>query len=139
MADIQQEKLSTSEEEIRELERKLEAKKQELAGQGAPEKEVLREVIREKIQSVRPAVPVSPVRGAYVPTQTPTVKADLQKKKEEREADIRALLEIAMTRGISNAVSYAEKESPYLLDELHDHLVDDYYEKLIALRKLKQL
>ena len=141
MPDIMQEKSNTPEEEIRELEQKLEQKKQELAGQSMPEKEVFREVIREKIEAVKPAAPStsSHPAGGPMPTNLATQKADDQKKKEEREADVRALIEIAMTRGIESAVKYAEAESPYLLDELHDHLIDDYYEKLIALRKLKQL
>ena len=138
MTDIMQEKSNTPEEEIRELEQKLEQKKQELAGQVMPEKEIFREVIREKIETVKPVSPLKPLPGAGAHSGA-VQKADDQKKKEEREADVRSLIEIAMTRGSENAVKYAETESPYLLDELHDHLIDDYYEKLIALRKLKQL
>jgi len=49
------------------------------------------------------------------------------------------LVEVALTRTIHEAVKVAESATPYLLDELHDHLVDDYYEKLVALRKIKAL
>ena len=56
-----------------------------------------------------------------------------------REEDTRALIEIALTKGIAEAVKIAERDSPYMLDELHDHLADDYYEKLVALRKLKAI
>ena len=63
----------------------------------------------------------------------------LLKKLEELEKQVRELVAIALQRSIQHAVKAAERETPYLLDELHDHLVDDYYEKLVALRKIKNL
>jgi len=107
--DIKKESRGSPEEEIRELEMKLEEKKRELREGGASlpeEKELFRGVLRE--------------HG------------------EEQEEEIRRLVEVALTKGIREAVKIAQAESPYILDELHDHLVDDYYDKLVALRMIQE-
>ena len=129
------------EEEIRELERKLEEKKKEFAEKGEaarPEKEVFREVLKEHIQQGKlSSLPPSDV-SSTTPSRDQKQKVDEATTKELREAEVRALIEIALTRTIQDAVRMAERATPYLLDELHDRLADDYYEKLIALRKIKQ-
>ena len=134
------------EEEIKELERKLEEKKKEISERGGvepEEKEVFREVLREHIEEARPrrgggvSLPVPPTKPS--PADDLKKKADDVKKQEEREEQVKALIEVALTKTIAQAVRVAEEAGPYLLDELHDSLVDDYYDKLIALRKLKPL
>lgn len=146
--DSQKEKGSASpEEEILELERRLEEKKRKLAEGGAPpkeEKEVLREVLREHVEEARPQAPgeapsVSAPSVTHVLADDLKKKADEVKKKELREEQVRELIEFALTRTIQDAVKVAERATPWLLDELHDHLIDDYYEKLVQLRKLKRL
>jgi hypothetical protein len=135
------------EEEIRELERKLEEKKREFATkpEAQPEeKEVFREVLRGHIEGVR-QMPTENTGGGVAPPATHRLTDDLKKKadnvrkEEERERQVRELVEIALTKSIQDAVRIAKNASPYLLDELHDHLVDDYYDKLVALRKIKEL
>lgn len=134
-----------SEEEIKMLEQKLEEKKRALEEQRRPvpeEKEVFREVMREHIERVRPQAPPAtmPPRPPVSPGATYTVPSqDDAAQKEQRESKVRSLVEYALTRTVEDAVKKAEAESPYLLDELHDHLVDDYYQKLLALRKIKNL
>lgn len=144
MAQEQQQPALTPEDEIRILEAQLEQKKRDLAARGEsapPEKDVFKEVLREHIEKVR--LPQSSQAQSQPtppsPQDTATKKAADDAKALALEAQVRQLVEIAMTRGIQSAVSAAQSTSPYLLDELHDHLVDDYYEKLIALRKLKEL
>lgn len=135
------------EEEILELERKLEEKKRELVEQGVPpseEKEVFREVLREHVGEARPQAPsegstISAPSTTHILADDLKKKADDVKKKELREEQVRELIEFALTRTINDAVKVAEQATPWLLDELHDHLVDDYYEKLVQLRKLKVL
>ena len=144
MAEI---KNISPEEEIQNLERQLEAKKRELAVAGAPakeEKEVFREVLKEHIETLRPsappadtAIPVAPLPPVAAPT--PQGVAGEVKKDEANEATVRMLVEKAMTGTIEDAVKEAQKISPYMLDELHDHLVDDMYDKLVVLRKIKAL
>lgn len=140
----EQKETITPEEEIADLERRLEAKKREIASkkEGIPEeKELFREVVREHIEAARPAL--GERAGVSIPAQKPAgagakTKADIDKEKE-RERQIKALIEIALVKSISEAVRIAGSTSPYLLDELHDHLADDLYDKLIALRKIKKL
>ena len=134
------------EEEIKKLEQQLEQKKRELmqSGAAAPEeKEVFRQVLKEHIETLRPVAPSIPLTPHVPPppSTTPTVQdtqTDTQNR-EINEATVRLLIEKAMTGTIDDAVSEAQKISPYMVDELHDHLVDDMYDKLIALRKVKQL
>lgn len=135
------------EEEIRELERRLEEKKQELAGRGEAvgeggEKEVFKEVLREHIEGIiseKSAVPAGVPGVIHRFTTTKGRTARQIQDEEEREEKARMLVEIALTKGIHAAARTAQKESSYMLDELHDHLIDDYYDKLIALRKIKEL
>ena len=134
------------EEEIRQLELKLEEKKRELTERGVEfpqEKETLREVLREHI--VESKTGSKGVPPATTPAVTLTLTDDQQKKADElkqktdREEQVRVLIEYALTKSVQEAVKVAEAVTPWLIDELHDHLIDDYYDKLIALRKIKEL
>ena len=134
------------EDEIRRLETQLEAKKRELAERGMPqgeEKEVFKEVFREHVEQFRPvpARPPPPTPAPPPPPVTDMVTPTPQQAlaEEEREKQLQKLVETAMTRTIEDAVKKATAESPYLLDELHDRLVDDYYDKLVQLRRIKNL
>lgn len=135
----------SSEEEIKMLEQKLEEKKRAFDAERQPvpeEKEIFREVMREHIERVRPQTPQAtvPPFPPVSPGVTHTVSPrDDAVQKEQRESKVRSLVEYAFTRTVEDAVKKAEAESPYLLDELHDHLVDDYYQKLLALRKIQNL
>ena len=142
---IQSKTESSPENDIKELEQKLEEKKRQLAEKQAeaPEdKEILREVLQKQVEEARTGAdePSSAAPAVtHVLTDDLKKQADEVKKKEKREEQIKHLVEIALTKSISEAVKVAQKANPYLLDELHDHLVDDYYDTLIALRKIKKL
>lgn len=128
----------TPEEEIKELERRLEEKKRALAESGAElphEKEVFRDVLKEHISDTRSVQGEVAVPVAQIPSSQKD--DDVKKMKDDLKEDVRVLVEIAMTKSIGEAIRVAQRAgSPYLLDELHDHLVDDYYDKLVALRKI---
>jgi hypothetical protein len=142
----------TPEDEIKALERKLAEKKRTLGESSPPspaaesprEKELFREVVREHIVESRtgasaPAagVHISPSASAGgVPPAGPVPDAS---GAAAREQTVQTLVEYALTHTIEAAVSRAERETPYLIDELHDRLVDHYYEKLVQLRKLDTL
>ncbi|MBI2121980.1 MAG: hypothetical protein HYT98_02550 [Candidatus Sungbacteria bacterium] len=131
-----QERFESPEDEIRALEQKLEAKKRELAERGIElphEKEMFREVLREHVEEIKAPLPAYPVSQS----DDSAPKTDDKSKAEEREEAVRRLIELALTSTIEKAVRRAEAETPYILDELHDHLIDDYYDKLVALRKIK--
>ena len=121
-----------AEQEIRALEQRLEEKKRALAEQGSatqPEKEVFREVVREHIQSV------APLQAPPVSHATPTAPVGAGKSAAHDDA-VQNLVAHALSGSIADAVDKAYRESPYLLDALHDRLVDEYYDKLLALRKI---
>ncbi|MBI4137712.1 MAG: hypothetical protein HY472_00500 [Candidatus Sungbacteria bacterium] len=141
---------ASPEDEIRELERKLEEKKRALASGGEaapPEKEVFREVLRERVEDLRAraqstaSVPASDQTSQIGSGATDDQKkrTDDLKKEERRKEQIKALIELALKKTIEEAVRAAQRATPYLLDELHDHLVDDYYDKLVSLRKITPL
>ncbi len=140
-----QEGSPSPEDEIRELERKLAEKKRAFADKQErepEEKELLREVLREHIEQLPkppPSQQPQKITSQTKPADDQKEKADDRAGKQARDEHIRALIEIALTKTISDAVNLARAQTPYLLDELHDHLVDDYYEKLVQLRKLEQL
>ena len=139
------------EDEIKELERKLQEKKQQLSENLQsealpPEKEVFKEVLQKHIEEERVALAPaeSPATGSapavtHILSDDTQAKADEVKKKETREEQVKGLVEIALTKSIRDAVKVAHGFNPYLLDELHDHLADDYYDKLLALRKIEKL
>ena len=140
-----QEKISP-EEEIKKLEQQLEQKKRALTEMGSSvseEKELFREVIKEHIESLGAALPQAPISlqpsasvGAVPIPESPKITA---KQQEVNEANVRMLVETALTGTIEDAVKKAQELGPYILKELHNHLVDDLYDKLVALRKIKQL
>ena len=144
MAETQQ-KMSPQ-EEIQKLEQQLEQKKRALTESGAvipEEKELFREVVKEHIESLRPASPQTPSSVSLPPLPVPSPLSQDDKAKikqqEKDEASVRVLVEKALTGTIEDAVKEAQKISPYMLDELHDHLIDDAYDKLVVLRKIKKL
>ena len=146
MNTMAEQQTMSPEEEIKKLEQQLEQKKRELAKtETTPqeEKEMLREVLKEHIETLRPAAPsAAPTPPPVMPAPMPPAPADTQahiKQGEQDQATVRLLVEKAMTGTIEDAVREAEKISPYMVDELHDHLVDDMYDKLVSLRKIKKL
>lgn len=132
------------EQEIAQLQRQLEAKKAELgqkAGQQEVlphDKEVLREVVREKIQQHTPLQQVQGVAPAPVPappsaTSPAYLAPELQSKVQE-------LVNVAFTKNISDAIQQAVKSNnPALIDAFHDVLVDELYGQLLERKKLEEL
>ncbi|MFY9463222.1 MAG: hypothetical protein WAP52_03500 [Candidatus Sungiibacteriota bacterium] len=136
----------TPEEEIRALEAKLAEKKREHEAAGATtpaeEKKIFREVMGEHIAENRATV-AAPADETHIAPATagngvPSTAVDAAAA-ATREQKLAALVEYALTHTIEAAVDKAEKETPYLIDELHDRLADQYYDKLVQLRKLEAL
>ncbi|PJE64894.1 MAG: hypothetical protein COU90_00030 [Candidatus Ryanbacteria bacterium CG10_big_fil_rev_8_21_14_0_10_43_42] len=138
----------TLEREIRTLEEKLREKKHALEGahESPPsEKEIFNDVFREHIEKAvegtppehvnttapRP-IPAVPAHDYAAPQQTSSHDSD-------HKEQISALVEIALSKGVSAAVKVArELKNPHLLDDFHDALVDEYYDKLVKAREIKE-
>jgi len=127
-------------EDIKWLESQLEAKKKELAGTGLEEKEereMVKDVLRESISGA-PSLDGPPV----LQNDTSAASDDDLKKTELTEKEhakvIEKLIEIAFAKSLAVAIKAARSlKNAHLLDEFHDTLADQYYEKLKAARKLR--
>ena len=77
----------------------------------------------------------------YTPIQRQAVQQQTQKLKDEpKERQIELLIQMAFDKSVIEAVGVAKSlDSPYLLDEFHDTLVDKLYNKLVEQGKLKQV
>lgn len=127
------------EEEIRRLEERLAQKRKELEerGETKEEKEAFREILRERIEEVRPRPnAMSTPYGTLPPSQAQVVPP--AKVTDEDKRKLEALIEIAIGQSLVRAVHLAESISPYMLDLLHDTLVDKYYDRLIQSRQINR-
>ena len=134
------------EKEIALLEQKLAEKKAIL---GQPEKfegkKILRETIKERMAETpifSDALKITPkISKAKKPTPTPLISTgkvsaqELRQLPKEKQLDI--LVGLAISQSIPEAVVLAqETNNPYILDELHDVLVDKFFEELVKRGKL---
>ncbi len=145
MAEAQPEK--SAQEEIADLERLLEAKKQSLAAEGkaATEREAFRETFRETYgEHFQPKVILPQPVSGELPHVPPAAQDELNQhaqalKAQEREEQLEALIALAFSKGIRQAADVARQATPWLMDELHDRLQDRYYDQLIQSRKLRAM
>lgn len=148
----EQKSIQSLEEEIRALEEKLAARKVVEGEHGTAslreEKEVFRDVLREHVESAKEIVEqrasAEQVDSSSVPSSAPPFdyvaqakqKADDLREKAHHE-QVEALVEIALTKGILAAVNVARHlGNLHLLDDFHDLLIDEYYDKLVQARKI---
>lgn len=128
--------------EIAELESLLREKRGAMGVEQTPEREAFREAFHEKYrESFAPAPPSS----APTPTPPPPLPQDIAghhaaviAAPEDKEK-LEALIGIALTKGVRAAAEVARRASPWLMDELHDVLQDQYYDHLIQTKQLKAL
>jgi len=93
------------------------------------QKEILKDVVSEKIQTIQPS---------RVNQQVAQKIQELQEQPKERQIQI--LTEMAFEKGVVYAVEIAKNlDNPYLLDEFHDVLVDQLYNKLVEEGKLEKI
>jgi len=127
-----------AQQEIVELEQKLAEKKKELMEKNEPERhnrELIKEIIKEKVE-----IPELPKTKTALPVQKSVIKKVKQLKSEKKERQIELLTDLAFERGVIHATEVAKKlDSPYILDEFHDSLVDELYNYLTKQGKLKEI
>ena len=122
-------------EEIKELERLLEEKKRSLGAEsGLDDKEVLRQVFQEKYgDHVGGGVQPQPQAESNAQVK-PVSPMSLNSNKDEDE--LADLIQLAINQGVAKAIKRARESSPWLMDALHDRLVDEYYQKIIEAQHL---
>lgn len=141
MAESRLERTST--EEIAELERLLEEKRQALAAEGKAieEREAFGKTFRERYgEALATAPPPSPsaILPLVLPADELTRHAEALGGKERQE-QLEHLIALAFSKGVRAAADVARHATPWLMDELHDTLADRYYRQLIESRQLKAL
>jgi len=122
-------------QEIADLEAKLAAKKQELTRSGieTPEKAVFKQVLREHVSPGEQARVVVPTTST-----TSTIQQTTQSVTPAQQQKANLLIAHAFTKGLVSAIDEAKKSNdPYFIDLLHDRLADEYYQKLLAARKIQ--
>ena len=121
-------------EDIKWLESQLEAKKKELS-EKSPEQSAERDVLRDVIKEV-PSISAPTAPAALNDDAVSQAAGNMEEKQHEEV--IQNLIEIAFSKDLLSALKVAESlKNPHILDEFHDKLADEYYQKLLDARKLK--
>jgi hypothetical protein len=147
--------VNSAEQEILELEKILAAKKAALGGgkelsaslsseasakgESLAEKEKPLEQIVGQDQAAGP-LPVLPPSGkSSAPVLQAKEKAG-EFKRYQKNQQLKGLIDIAFQKGISHAVDVVkEMDNPFLMDELHDVLVDELHKELIERGKMEEI
>lgn len=129
-------------EEVAELERLLEQKRQALAVEGRTleEREAFGETFHERYgEALLPPLGVAPPLPPKTLPPDELAQHALVLKAQDSETQLETLVGIALTKGVLAAAEIARHATPWLLDELHDRLQDRYYDQLLRANKLKAL
>lgn len=95
------------------------------------EKEILKEALSQHIERIQP------ITRAQQQTIT---QAAQQIKDQPKERQIQLLINLAFEKSVIEAIEVARGlDNPYLVDELHDTLIDELYNKLVEEGKLEKL
>jgi len=135
----------SKEQEILELEKKLAEKKQELSQETIPEQkqEIIEkpEIIKEEPKESKEIVKEEVIPSTLTSKLSSKIKIQIKRIKElDRESQIKELCNLTFSEDLDFAVSVAKGlDSAYILDEFHDTLVDDLYDKLVEENKLKKI
>ena len=143
----------SKEQEILELEKKLAEKKQELNKEPEPKVEKIEKPKEEKVPMAEPSrildpedIGKKPVEQEVVPSAPASklsskVSTQIKKLKElDKKNQVKELCKLSFSEDLDFAVNVAEGlNNAYILDEFHDALVDELYDKLIEKGTLKKM
>ena len=134
---------TTIEQEIAQLEKQLQEKKADLGQQleqseSLPDKEILRQVVGEKIQQHMSGQAGAPV---YIPKPAPQAQTDdvgsvLPELKDKIQELVNRVFQNSLEQGIKEAV---KSDNPALIDAFHDVLVDQLYDTLLERKKIEKV
>ncbi|MFY9462036.1 MAG: hypothetical protein WAP51_02445, partial [Candidatus Sungiibacteriota bacterium] len=97
--------------------------------------EVFREAFKEKYSGEFKVAPLQPLPP---PPRLPSAKPQDSAARSAREEEIQTLIRVSFEKGVRAAADIAKRENPWLLDELHDRLIDEYYQKLVQARQVEE-
>jgi len=118
------------EQEIKDLQEKLDAKKKEVidSDNETPDEEIFKSVIREHASDTEAPQPTLP---------TTRSDDDRELTKDEKQK-INELIAHSFIRGVKSAVKEARKtKDAFFIDYLHDKLATEYYKRLVLNKKVK--
>ena len=128
----------SAEQEILELEKKLAAKRAVL---GTEKEKPLEQIIGQEKSTISLTAPQSssaPAAPSKLQVQIKEKAGEL--KRYEKTQQLKSLIDIAFQKGISYAVDVVkEMDNPFLMDELHDVLIDELRKELIERGKLEEI
>jgi ATP-dependent 26S proteasome regulatory subunit len=138
--------------EIGKLEKELTEEKKALGKEKKVEvKEKLKEIYQSELEKEKKAEQETEdfrkeqlkTGTAAPPTKTKTKKQvsdDAAKiKKMDQKNQVKALIKLVFAKNIAYAIKVARNlDSPYVLDEFHDTLVDEHYEEMVEKKKIKK-
>ena len=126
------------EAEIKELQERLTAKQKEYGQEThTNERELFREIFRERMDELAMSAKTN-VSAPAEPSVSTNGAGQNAVKDIQKEEEVKALLYIAFEKSPEDAIRAAQASgNAYLLDELHDRLADQYYDKLLEFRKIK--
>ena len=138
---------ATIEQEIAQLEKQLQEKRlRQLAdlgqqsehGESLPDKEILRQVVGEKIQRHMSGQAGAPV---YIPKPAPQAQTDdtgsvPPELKDKIQELVNRVFQKSLDQGIKEAV---KSDDPALIDAFHDVLVDQLYDTLLERKKIEKV
>jgi len=128
--EIESNESVSKKQEILELEKQLAEKKQELSQVPMQDRDPDPEGVGKK-----PATPIAPASKL-----SSKISAQIKRLKAlDRESQIKELCNLSFSEDLDFAVNVAKGlDSAYVLDEFHDALVDELYDKLIEKGELKK-
>ena len=127
---------TTIEQEIAQLEKQLQEKKAALEYERS-DKDVLREVIGEKMQQHIPSYLPSQPQQQSIPLVTTEPPSYLtQALKDKIQEIIKLVFDKNLEEGIKEA---GRQNNPALLDAFHDILTDELYDQLVEKRKIDRV
>lgn len=120
-------------EQIARLEQELQAKRAELGEKGMVQeqmpgtKELLREVVGEKLQT-------------YMPPQPAQEMPRPPELDESAQAAVDELVNVAFTQDLDTAIKQAVATgNAAIVDAFHDAIVDEFYDEMITQRKIERV
>lgn len=105
------------------------------------DKEIAKEIISEEIEKGLKTLPpdLSTSSGVGDIPSPSDISSNLRQSDPETEKKLEELVNIALDKGVAMAVILARRTSnAYLIDRLHDQLVDKFYSELIKQGKIKE-
>ncbi len=140
------------EQEIADIEKRLAEKKALRQAQGErptaqeQERDILYEVVSDKAQESMPSyqpsapAPTQPIAPATDNALPPPTSEPPSYLSDELKAKVQELVDIAFTKGLTEAVKEVSKiNNAALLDAFHDVLVDQLYDVLVERGKLEKV